>query len=800
MNSRQLVQQMTLEEKASLCSGRDFWSLKAVERLGLPSRFMTDGPHGVRRQAEAADQLGVTGSLPATCFPAACTTACSFDEALLEEIGAALGEECLQQEIALLLGPGINIKRSPLCGRNFEYFSEDPYLSGRMGAALIRGVQSKGVGTALKHFAANNQEKARMVSNSVLDERTLREIYLAGFEHCVKQAAPWAVMCAYNLLNGAYCCENKVLLTDILRQEWGFGGLTLSDWGASSDRVKGLLAGLDLEMPGTNGSSDAAIVAAVQGGRLNEAILDEAVTRIVEFIQKAGRATAAAGSSRAAHHALAQKAAAASCVLLQNQAELLPLSPAQSIAVIGAFAQTPRYQGAGSSKVNPTQLKCPLEELQHKGFDIAYAPGYSLSPGAAPDPALIQQAAALAANRQVAVIFAGLPEEYESEGFDRASLDLPPAHNRLIEAVAAANPNTVVVLQLGAPVAMPWAGTVKTILATYLGGQAGAEAVADILSGAAEPGGRLAESWPKCIQDTPCYNWYPGKGKTAEYREGIFVGYRYYDTAQLAPAYPFGHGLGYTRFAYSELLITPEAPEEFAVTFKVTNIGKRPGSAVPQVYISKKQACVFRPLQELKGFTKLFLEPGKSQIVTVQLNKRSFAYYNTAVHTWCVESGFYEILVGASSRDIQLAGAVSLPGDGCEAALNNLQKQTAVYYQLPQKSPLQVTAEEFAALYGGALPPAGRTANEPFTINSTLGEIEKTASGKLFVDMVRGAMTEMAQGNADLTAIIDAMLEDIPLRGLSMMGGGAFGAEYLQGLLFALNGQAEVQITEEETT
>ncbi|MDR2747919.1 MAG: glycoside hydrolase family 3 C-terminal domain-containing protein [Treponema sp.] len=799
-----ILGQLTLEEKASLCSGKDFWTLKSVERLGLGSIMVTDGPHGLRKQAGSSDHLGINQSVPAACFPAACASSCSFDRELLREIGAAMGEECLQEQVAVILGPGANIKRSPLCGRNFEYFSEDPYLSGEMAAALIGGVQSKGVGTSLKHYAANNQETRRMTCNSVVDERAFREIYMAAFEKAVKKSQPWTVMCSYNLVNGIYASDNKRLLSDILRDEWDFKGLVVTDWGAVDDRVQGILAGLDLEMPGSGGVNDAKIVEAVKSGLLDEKILDRAVLRIVELILKSQEnAKPGYAYDAAAHHQLARRAAAESAVLLKNEGNILPLfggkAPAKAgektLAVIGAFAEKPRYQGAGSSKINPFKLESPLEELRKAGFSAEYAPGYTLDPaGGKPDAKRIAEAAALAGKKDIAVVFAGLPDEYESEGFDRNSLDMPPSHNELIEAVAKANPDTVVVLLLGAPVILPWAAKVKGILLLYLGGQAVGGAAADLLGGLREPAGRLAETWPLRLEDNPSYHYFPGGSKSVEYRESVFVGYRYYNTVDKPVAYPFGYGLSYTSFEYSNLELSRnkfKAGDELELSVTVKNTGNRPGAEVVQFYVAPESPKIFRPRAELKGFEKLRLEGGEKRTVTITLDTRSFAYYHPLDRVWALEGGSYSIIVGSNSRDIRLRQSVTVAGDGREASLAALKSKAPEYFALAASGTgdLVIPGGSFEALYGRPLPPMERLPGEPFTCNSTIGDIKDTPPGQALLQQIAaGVEKTFGAGSSDIRPMIDRMIMDMPLRTLSMMTPGGMPPGAIEGILAALNG------------
>ena len=791
MNSKSLVSQMTLEEKASLCSGRDFWYLKGIPRLGLEPVMVTDGPHGLRKQTESADHLGIFQSVPAVCFPTAAATACSFDRALLEEIGGALGEACLAEQVSVILGPGANIKRSPLCGRNFEYFSEDPLVSGELAAALIRGVQSRGVGTSLKHYAVNNQEKRRMTVDAVLDERALREIYLTGFELAVKQGRPWTVMCSYNRVNGVYASENKKLLTDILRDEWGFEGLVVTDWGAANDRVEGVRAGLDLEMPASGGRNDARIAEAIKAGVLDESLLDRAAERVTALILKAQEARKQSPAyNAAAHHALARRAARESAALLKNEG-LLPLQKGITAAVIGAFAKQPRYQGAGSSRINPTLLENAHDALKAQGLDFVYAEGYSLAPGSGPDPALIQEARAAAQGKDAVLVFAGLPDEYESEGFDRESLSLPESHNRLIEAVAEVNPNTVIVLQCGAPVLMPWAPKVKAILLAYLGGQAGGDACADLLLGAACPSGKLAETFPQALEDTPSAACFPGAQKTVEYRESVFAGYRYYDAADIEPAYPFGYGLSYTTFAYGELQLGASSwkpGEKLEVSIDIQNTGPVAGAETVQLYVGLGESRIFRAKRELKGFEKVFLQPGETKRACFVLDGRSFAYYNVPAGGWAVEGGVYTIAAGASSRDIRRSGQITVAGDGKESLLGDLQERAAAYRH-PGGSPWIIPAADFEALLGRPLPPAERLPGEPYTMNSPLSEVAAHPAGKAFCEgVLAGLGNAFGEVSDDVKRMFQAMLVDLPLRGLLMFGQGQISQEQVEGLLGVLNG------------
>ncbi len=657
---KKIVSEMTLEEKAGMCSGLDFWHLKEVEHLGIPKVMVSDGPHGLRKQDEKGDHLGINDSIKAVCFPPAVLSACSFDRGLMEEMGKAIGREAQANDVSVVLGPAVNIKRSPLCGRNFEYYSEDPYLAGEIAAAFVKGVQSQHVGTSIKHFAANNQEYRRMSSSSEVDERTLREIYFPAFETAVKKAQPYTFMCSYNQINGTFASENKWLLTDVLRGEWGFKGYVMSDWGAVNDRVKGLEAGLELEMPASGGDNDAMIVKAVKDGALEEKILDQAVERILRIIFEYADHRKPQEFTMEKDHEGAQHIAEESMVLLKNENHILPLKTSEKAAFIGGFARNPRFQGGGSSHINCFKTTNVLDSVPCDA-QVVYAEGFPADRDFY-DKALADEAVKAAAEADKVVIFAGLPESFESEGYDRSHMRLPECQNRLITEILKVQPNTVIVLHNGSPVEMPWLGEIKGLLETYLGGQAGGAAAANILYGKINPSGKLAETMPLKLSDNPSYLNFGG-GEKVEYREGIFVGYRYYDTKEMDVAFPFGYGLSYTTFAYSNLKLSMENPTEkdtVMVSADVTNTGKSAGKEVVQLYIRDLTGSAIRPEKELKGFEKVFLEPGETKTVTMELNKRSFAWYNTELHDWFAASGDYEILVGASSRDIRLTETLHL--------------------------------------------------------------------------------------------------------------------------------------------
>lgn len=665
MNIKELIKQMSLEEKASLCSGLNFWNTKPIERLNIPSIMMTDGPHGLRKQSEGADHLGINESVEATCFPTASALACSFDRDLVKEIGIAIGEECQSENVSIVLGPGANIKRSPLCGRNFEYYSEDPYLSSEMAKNQIQGTQSQGIGTSLKHFAANNQEHRRMTIDTIVDERTLREIYLASFETAVKEAQPWTVMCAYNKLNGEYCSENYRLLTEILRNEWGFEGFVVSDWGAVNDRDKGLSSGLELQMPADGGMGDNLIVEAVKRNRLSEGVLDEAVERILNIIFKAVENKGEnVIYSKEKHHELARKIAGECMVLLKNEEKILPLKKEENIAVIGELATKVRYQGGGSSHINPTKVDNAYEEIVNFAGpeNVRYARGYDLS---IDDTIydLAEEAKKLAIEADKVILFIGLPERYESEGFDRTHLNIPKNQYNLVKTLKSVNENIVVILSNGSPIEMPFVSDVKAILEAYLTGQASGKAICDLLYGEVNPSGKLAETFPLKLSDNPSYLNFPGEVDKVEYKEGIFVGYRYYDKKAMDVLFPFGYGLSYTNFEYSNLKISKneiDDTEKVTVSVNIKNIGDVFGKEIVQLYIRDKESSVTRPEKELKGFEKIGLEPGEEKEVTFILNKRSFAYYNVDLGDWHVESGEFEILIGKSSREIVLKEVITV--------------------------------------------------------------------------------------------------------------------------------------------
>lgn len=683
LDVKKLVNELTLEEKASLCSGADFWHTKAIDRLNIPAAMVSDGPHGIRKQESLADHMGVAESIKAIGFPTASAMACSFDRDLLHKVGDALGEECVAEDLAVLLGPGINMKRSPICGRNFEYYSEDPVVAGELGAAFVNGVQEHGVSTSLKHFAANNQEWRRMSISAEIDERTLREIYLAAFETVVKKAHPWTIMCSYNRINGVYSCENDWLLNKVLRDEWGFEGLVMTDWGAMDERVPSLKAGLDLEMPDCHGETDKLIVKAVQSGELEESVLDTAVERILTMVDKYLTArkgidpasmvhplpsSVERGYDVAAHHALARTTAEQSAVLLKNE-DILPLQKDKKIAFIGEFAKVPRIQGGGSSHINNTSVESALDAA---GDSVSYAQGFHIDEETT-DETLLQEAITLAKESDVAVIFAGLPDSFESEGFDRTHLNMPANQNELIARISEVQPNVVVVLHSGSPIAMPWLDKVAGVLQMYLAGQASGGAAVNLLFGDATPCGKLAETFPLHLEDNPSYLNFPGNREKVCYQEGVFIGYRYYDKKKMDVLFPFGYGLSYTDFTYSNMKVTVNGKnaadvdviketDEIVVSADITNTGNCDGAEIVQLYIKNPVVYEIRPEKELRDFAKVFLKAGETKTVTFTLNARAFSYYETRIHDWYAESGDYEILLASSSRDIRLQDTVSITG------------------------------------------------------------------------------------------------------------------------------------------
>mgnify|MGYP000310224516 FL=1 len=766
---------MNLEQKCALLSGETVFTTRDFSEKGIPAITLSDGPNGVRKQAGAADHLGLNPSVPATCFPTSATVANSWDPALGEEIGKALGEETASYSVNVILGPGLNTKRSPLCGRDFEYFSEDPYLSGKLAAGYVRGIQSVGVSACPKHFAANNQELRRMASNSVLDERTLRELYLTGFEIAVKEGRPRCIMTSYNRVNGTYANENHHLLQDILHGEWGYDGAVVTDWGGSNDHVEGVREGSTLEMPCPGFGSAKRLMQAVEEGRLPESAVDARVDELLELVFTTDAAVKAAPKrfDRDAHHALARRAAAESVVLLKNEDDLLPLKPGQSVALIGDFAQTPRYQGAGSSSVNATRVDNLKDAAEADDITLAgFCAGYERS--GTPNPAFVEEAAALARKADVVVLCMGLDESSESEGLDRSHICIPENQKQLLEAVAQANENLVVVLSAGSVVETGWVSRCKAVLHAYLGGQAGAGAIMDVLTGRVNPSGKLAETLPLTYEDTPAARYFPGKQQNVEYREGLYIGYRYYETAHVPVRYPFGYGLSYTTFAYSDLKADADK-----VTFTITNTGSRAGAEIAQLYVAKADAAVFRPEKELKGFAKVFLQAGECKTVTIPLDDKAFRYWNVKTDRWETEGGSYQLLVGASVQDIRLRAEVPVQGTGAPDPYAG--KAVQCYRTADIKN---VPDAAFEALLGHAIPEDKPHIDQTMT----LGELNHSRSPLCWLAWaVLHTLLKRSsrEGTPDLNLLFQY---NMPVRALAQMTGGMVGQETVDGIVMEAKG------------
>ncbi len=778
MKHQDLIAQMTLEEKCYLLSGKDFWQTRSVERLGIPNMTLSDGPHGIRKQAGEGDQLGLNPSLPATCFPTAAAIANSWDPALGEEIGEHLGAEAASQGVCVVLGPGLNVKRSPLCGRNFEYFSEDPYLSGKMAASYIRGIQKNGVSACPKHFAANSQELRRMASDSVMDERTLREIYLTGFEIAVKEGKAKSIMSSYNRINGVYANENPHLLQEILRDTWGFDGFVVSDWGGSNDHVEGVRAGSHLEMPTTGGDSDLELVDAVRSGRVEESVLDRRVDELLDVIlstTKAVKPLEGKPFDVEKHHAMAARASEQSIVLLKNESNILPLKRGTKVAVIGEFAQKARYQGAGSSVVNPTKLDHAMDVIKNFDLDVVgFEPGYPRSGKG--DPAMQAKAVELAKTADIVLLYIGLDEISESEGLDRSHMRLPQSQADLIEAVAAANPNVVAVMSAGSAVEMPWLDKCKALVHGYLCGQAGAASVLKVIMGQVNPSGRLAESYPLRYEDVSSAPYFPAKERNAEYREGLFVGYRYFETANVPVLFPFGFGLSYTTFEYSGLAVTDKE-----ATFTLKNTGSMDGAEVAQLYVSKPDGDVFRPVKELKGFAKVFLKAGESKTVSIPLDDKAFRYFNVDTNRFETEGGEWTVMVGASCADIKLSGTVAVQGTGARSPYD---KQRFVkYFSGGIKN---VSDGEFEALLGRPIPDGHWSGM--LGMNDALCQMyyAKGAVGRLaYKILTRLINKSIEKGQPNLNLLFNY---NMPFRAIAKMTGGICTMEMAQGILTIVNG------------
>lgn len=788
-NYSELLSQLTVEEKAGLCSGKNFWETKSVDRLGIPSVMMTDGPHGMRKERADDESLALKASELSTCFPTASCSACCWDTDLLYKMGEAIAKEAQDQHVSTVLGPGVNIKRSSLCGRNFEYFSEDPYLAGKLSSAYIRGVQSQGIGTSLKHFAANNQEYLRMSISSVIDDRTLHEIYLRAFEISVREAQPRTVMCSYNRINGVYSSDNKWLLTDVLRDKWGFEGIVVSDWGATDDRVQGIRAGLDLEMPYNGGTNDAAIVAAVAAGELAESELDICAKRVLGFVDKGCEGLTGAPCDYDANHELARRIAADSMVLLKNDNATLPLAKSDKLTIIGGLAKEYRHQGSGSSRINCRKLVSVIDALTAAGIDFEYCEGYKLSDDGC-DAALLQEAVELSTEKDKVLLVVGLTDSYESEGYDRRGYDIPKGHNDLIQAVLAVNPNVSVLTLGGSPFAMPWFADVKSVLNAYLAGEAGGEAIVDVLFGDVNPSGKLAETWALDVHDNLADIYFRKGPQTVEYREGIFVGYRYFDSAKKAVRFPFGYGLSYTTFAYGDAHLSTDVvngDERLSVTVSVTNNGKVAGKETVQIYVHSHDSVIFKPERELKGFAKVALEAGETKDVTIELDDKAFSFYNVGIDDWQVGGGEYDVLVCASSRDVKKLLTVTVTTYDA-AEVNDYRETAPSFYNIGAAA--EITDTQFVALYGKDLPDNTPTKKGDFNLNSTIMDIRGTFIGKIFTKFAPLALKSQVK-NVDQTTLLamQSGLAEIPIRAMVGMSNGIVPMVMANGIVDLANGK-----------
>ena len=788
----EILKQMTLEEKASLCSGKTFWLTKEIKRLGVPSVLMTDGPNGLRKEKAGRGTNIMNESEPATCFPTAVTLCSTWDPSLAEKAGKAIADEAKEQGQSTVLGPGVNIKRSPLCGRNFEYFSEDPYLAGEIGKGWVHGVQSENIGVSLKHYCANNQEHIRMSVDTIADERALREIYLPAFENIVKDEQPTTVMASYNRLNGKYLCDNKRMLTEVLRDEWGFKGIVVSDWGAVNDRVEGVKAGLDLEMPGNNGINDKLIVEAVRNGTLDEADLDKVALRMIKFaFECKAKEVENHKADFEAHHTLAREIGAAGAVLLKNEENILPVKSGEKIAVIGQLAKVPRYQGAGSSNINPYKKPVSfIEALSNANREYTYADGYTLK-GNGYDKSLIKKAVKIAKDADKVLLFIGLTDSYESEGFDRKHLNMPNGHEILFDAIQAVNSNVAVVFSGGSPVDMrEIVPAAKGLLCAYLGGQAVGEAVMDVIFGDVNPSGKLAETWPLRLHDNIASKYFPMGPKTVEYRESVYVGYRFFDTAKRDVMFPFGYGLSYTTFEYSDLKLSKEKfkdTDSVEISFKIKNTGSIDGAEVAQVYISDVESTIFRPEKELKRFSKVFLKAGESKEIKFTLDKRCFAYYNVDIKDWHVESGDFKIMVGASSRDIRLEKTVSVESSAPSVKVPDYRESAPCYYALVDEK-FDIPAEQFEVLYKAPLPDNSPYKKGEFNVNCTVGDVSISRWGKFIQNLLHFGVKVVSRSSQNKDMLL-ASVDDMPIRSFYGFTGGMISAKSVEGLIDMFNGK-----------
>lgn len=783
MKYRELIEKMTLEEKASLMSGKDYWQSNDIERLGIKSMFLADGSHGIRRQTKPSDRIGLNPSDPATCFPTAATISNSWNVELSERVGEYLGAEAVSQKINVLLGPAINMKRNPLCGRNFEYFSEDPYLAGKLAAGYIRGIQSNGIAACVKHFAVNNQEERRMAIDTIVDERTLREIYLTAFEIAVKEGKTKSLMSSYNKVNGTYANENMHLMQDILRNEWGFKGCVITDWSGSNDRISGLMAGNELEMPSTGGETNEEIIQAVKSGKLKEEVLDECVDRLLNLIFLTNEALAHSQKQFdiERHHRVAQRVAEESIVLLKNDDNILPIGLSKKVAVIGNFAKHARYQGAGSSIVNPTILDHTLGCFEESGIiSIGYEEGFDRYGKS--DDKKIKSACELAKKADVVLLYIGLDEYVEVEGLDRKTMSLPDNQIELLNALYEVNTNIVAIISCGSAIEMPWINKVKGILHGYLSGQAGARSILRILSGDVNPSGKLAETYPLKYEDTPSYKNFPGKEVSVEYREGIYIGYRYYDTVDKEVLFPFGYGLSYTTFEYSDIQVNNDR-----VTFKIKNVGKVAGMEIAQLYVGCKSDSIFRPKKELKGFAKVFINAGDTKTVTIHFDDKTFRYFNIKTNRWEIESSEYEIMIGASSKDIRLVDSIFIKGTEVQLPYNR--EKLKSYYSGKIND---VSLDEFENLVGYKIPDSKLDRNKELSYNDTIAQC-KYAKG-LFARITYHIIVLIHRyfirtGRRREANVLMMYVYHLPFRGISRMTMGAINMKMVDGILIAVNGK-----------
>ncbi|MEG0855677.1 MAG: glycoside hydrolase family 3 C-terminal domain-containing protein [Terrisporobacter sp.] len=779
----EITSKLTLEEKCKLCVGKNFWQLYGIDSLEIPSIWISDGPHGLRKEVVLGEDIFNSKSEKSVCFPTATAIASTFDENLAFKMGKSIGEECRSKDVAVILGPGCNIKRLPICGRNFEYFSEDPYVSGKIAAAYVKGVQTQGVGTSIKHFIANNQERYRMIVNSIIDERALREIYLSGMEIAIKEGKPWTVMSAYNRVNGDYCSENNVLINEILRNEWGYRGLVMSDWGGVNNFRKSHKSGVDLEMPGYDDDYYKEIKGSVESGELSQEIIDKAVIRIIELVLKYKKGKEIPYTFDLQEQInLAQKICEESSVLLKNEDNILPGNRKQNIAVIGIYARIPRIQGLGSSEVNPIEIDNAYDAFIENGCDVSYAPGYSLNENKY-DEKLLQEAINIVKNKDIVYVFVGIPKEQEWEGLDRKNMILPINQENLIKEISKVNKNLVVIIQGGAPIEMQWSDLCKGILLTHLGGSRSGHGTVNLLLGYKNPCGKLCETYPISLNDCPSMKWYQNKNE--KYKESIFVGYRYYDTAKIKVKYPFGYGLSYTTFEYSNLIMKHNEDDTVNVKITISNRGKRQGKEIIQVYVSCLNSLLYRANKELKYFKKVDLEQGQSKTIKFNLNRDAFKYYNVETHNWQVEGGYYKVQIASSCEDIQLSKLIYITGDKVKTP--DFKHKSPSYYSIDKKE-FNVGEEEFISIYGGKLPLI-KDNIRPFTINSTIKDVESTFGGKLIASIIRKKAEETIGNDEMLSMMVNENIDDLPFRTFMMITRGKMSRKFVYGFVDFLNGR-----------